>query len=97
MKATELLESQNLSSQQDKQNSTSEELIKTVNITGTPFTGVKYSDVDWKIAIGKFIVSDKQFENYEELENYVMIKPWELVFNGVMAYMQIIENIKNQN
>lgn len=45
------------------------------------FNLVKDKEGKIRITVGKFVVSNKKFDTFEQAEKYVNSKPWELIIN----------------
>ena len=67
------------SSQKSKNNST---YFERIDVPGTPFSIVS-SGKSSRIAIGNQIISQEIFENEKLAKDYVEMKPWELLINGI--------------
>jgi len=67
------------SSQKSNNNST---YFERLDVPGTPFSIVS-SEKGSRIAIGNQIISQKIFENEKLAKDYVEMKPWELLINGI--------------
>ena len=48
------------------------------------------------ITLNMFNVSEKEFESVEDAENYIAEKPWELIFNALLA-VEEVNKMKNEN
>jgi hypothetical protein len=101
MKNSELLNIQSNASSQDNSNSSKE--VEHENVTryrtveNTPFALVLQDD-KWRIVMGLHIVSIMEFDNQEDAIKYIYKKEWELLFNACAAYIQVVEDVKqNQN
>lgn len=41
------------------------------------------------ITLNMFNVSEKEFDSVEDAENYIAEKPWELIFNALLAVIDV--------
>jgi hypothetical protein len=97
MKNSKLLNLQSNASNQDNSNSSKE--VEHENVTryrtveNTPFAIVLQND-KWRIVMGLHIVSIMEFDTQEQAIKYINKKEWELLFNACAAYIQVIEEVK---
>lgn len=96
MKSTELLNIQLNASEADNSNSSKldhEDVTRYRTVENTPFAIVMHEG-KWRIVMGLHIVSIMEFETQDEAIKYINKKEWELLFNACAAYIQVIEEVK---
>lgn len=59
-----------------------------------PFTIGKQTD-KFFILIGDKLVSRKSFKTKEDAENYLMRKPYDVIFNSVLAMLELLKEKEN--
>lgn len=70
------------------------EEMKYENIADSPFTAVKKGDSKWLLVMGDNLVTRKTTETFEEMEEWVNSKPWELI---VVSSKVFNDKIKEKN
>jgi hypothetical protein len=97
MKSTELLNIQLNASNQDNSNSSDklehEDVTRYRTVENTPFAIVLHEG-KWRIVMGLHIVSVCEFDTQDDAIKYINKKEWELLFNACAAYIQVIEEVK---
>lgn len=97
MKSTELLKLQSNASEADNSNYSKENVNEDVTtyrtVENTPFAIVKQGD-KWRIVMGLHIVSIMEFDEQEDAIKYINKKEWELLFNACAAYIEVINEVK---
>jgi len=83
-----LVESMNVKeqTQENKQESTSTQLVETVKLQGTPFDAVRY-DETWIVTCGKYKGSDT-FKNLDECLEAVTNPNWELIMIVISSLIE---------
>lgn len=54
--------------------------------------GMVKIDEKVRITMGQNVISQKKFDTFEEAENYIASKPYELIYNGIF----ILQNYANE-
>jgi hypothetical protein len=96
MKSTELLSIQSNASDQDNSKSSNvehENVTQYRTVENTPFAIVLHEG-KWRIVMGLQIVSIVEFETPEQAIKYINKKEWELLFNACAAYVEVINEVK---
>lgn len=93
MRKTELLQTQ-VSNNEIREES--EEITTFEEIKGTPFTGI-YRHNKWIIVMGDEIASPKEFENVEEMKEYIDTKPWSLLMVSAAIFNKITNKKIKEN
>lgn len=95
MKSTELLNIQSNASEADNSVSSNqnEDVTRYRTVENTPFA-IVLQDNKWRIVMGLHIVSIMEFDTQDEAIKYINKKEWELLFNACAAYIQVIEEVK---
>lgn len=97
MKNSELLNIQSNASEADNSNSSNkvehENVTRYRTVENTPFAIVLQND-KWRIVMGLHIVSIMEFDTQDDAIKYINKKEWELLFNACAAYIQVIEEVK---
>jgi hypothetical protein len=95
MKSTELLNLQSSASEADNSISSNqnENVTRYRTVENTPFA-IVLQDNKWRIVMGLHIVSIMEFDTQDEAIKYINKKEWELLFNACAAYIQVIEEVK---
>lgn len=70
-----------------------EDVTRYRTVENTPFAIVLHEG-KWRIVMGLHIVSIVEFETEDEAIKYINKKEWELLFNACAAYIQVIEEVK---
>lgn len=101
-KASALLEEQmNVGTQDNKQSTSNENMLKYVTIEGSPFTAIQLQNERWALVMGDQLVSDQTFENVDEATKFVESKPWSLIMTASYIYTDFINkninNLKQEN
>lgn len=61
------------------------EIKETHMVEGTPFTVLKTDDEKMIIAMGTQIMTEVEFNTYEEATDYIKEKPWDLLASVVLV------------
>lgn len=68
------------------------------DVDNTPFSIIQEdTTMKCKIAIGMQFVTDEEFENLKEAENYINAKPWELILNTIIILHKNIHQILKED
>ena len=96
-KASALLEEQmNIGTQDSKQSTSNENMLRYVTIEGSPFTAIQLQNDRWAIVMGDQLVSDQTFKDVDEASKFVESKPWSLILTASFIYADYInKNINN--
>jgi len=96
-KASALLEEQmNAGTQDSKQSTSNENMLRYVTIEGSPFTAIQLQNDRWAIVMGDQLVSDQTFKDVDEASKFVESKPWSLILTASFIYADYInKNINN--
>ena len=96
METTELLNLQTSVDTQDSgQSNSNENVTAYVTVEDSPFTLVKITD-KWQIVLGNYKVSAAQFDETKDAIKYIKSKPWELILTTIASYLELINEIKQQ-
>ena len=96
METTELLKLQTSVDSPDSVNSNSNDNVTAyVTVEDSPFTLVKIGE-KWQIVLGNYKVSVAQFEDTKDAVKYIKSKPWELILTTIASYLELINEIKQQ-
>lgn len=60
------------------------------------FSGIQRDNGKWSLIVGKFIVSERQFDDIKSMKEYIKKKPWELIINTVGAAIEIRKQLENK-
>ena len=96
METTELLNLQtSVDSPDSEKSDLNENVTAYVTVEDSPFTLVKISD-RWQIVMGNYKVSSAQFDDEKSAVKYIKSKPWELILTTIASYLELINEIKQQ-
>ena len=97
METTELLNLQTSVDSPDNVNSNlNEDVTAYVTVEDSPFTLVKIGE-KWEIVLGNYKVSTAKFDETKDAIKYIKSKPWELILTTIASYLELINEIKQQN
>lgn len=97
METTELLNLQTSVDTQDSEQSNSNDNVTAyVTVENSPFTLVKIAE-KWEIVLGNYKVSAASFDDTKDAIKYIKSKPWELILTTIASYLELINEIKQQN
>lgn len=65
-------------------------------IEDSPFIAIRNGNDKWVIIMGKYRVSRTEFNDLEELKEYVKSKPWELIMVTTSIYMHMENELKTK-
>ena len=65
-------------------------------VNNSPFCAIKYKG-KWNISIGSELISYITFNEYEQLEEYINSKPWELILIASTIYSELYINYKKNS
>lgn len=73
------------------------QLVERRQIENTPFTAIK-NENDWFLTCGKYRMSTKRFDSYEETTEWIEQNQWELMatFTSIVAEETVKEILNNQ-
>lgn len=71
------------------------QLVERIQIEKTPFTAVKMMDSNWILTMGQWRLSEKLFNNFDEILTHIEESKWELlaIFTTIVAE-QAIKKLK---
>ena len=96
METSELLNLQTSVNTPDSVNSNSNENVTAyVTVEDSPFTLVKIAE-KWEIVLGNYKVSAARFDDEKSAIKYIKSKPWELILTTIASYLELINEIKQQ-
>ena len=96
METTELLNLQTSVDSPDSVNSNSNDNVTAyVTVEDSPFTLVKIAE-KWEIVLGNYKVSAAKFDETKDAIKYIKSKPWELILTTIASYLELINEIKQQ-
>ncbi len=62
----------------------------------TPFTIVKIDDNGYRVAVGRYIVTEETFRTIETAEDYINSKPYELIINTILILLENEKQAKTE-